>query len=67
MLPPFCSRRQRDNKDLEERIFEMTDRKLWLFTGLGILMSIAFLDPSNLEADLHASVMVGDTMRWLLL
>ncbi|MFS7973738.1 putative NRAMP family protein [Helianthus anomalus] len=27
---------------------------LWLFTGAGFLMSIAFLDPGNLEGDLQA-------------
>ncbi|KAM1112410.1 hypothetical protein FF1_045246 [Malus domestica] len=28
-------------------------KKLWLFTGPGFLMSIAFLDPGNLEGDLN--------------
>ncbi|KAM1649282.1 hypothetical protein TB2_010232 [Malus domestica] len=28
-------------------------KKLWLFTGPGFLMSISFLDPSNLEGDLN--------------
>lgn len=29
-------------------------RKLWAFTGPGFLMSIAFLDPGNIEADLQS-------------
>ncbi|OIW04622.1 hypothetical protein TanjilG_30520 [Lupinus angustifolius] len=31
-------------------------KKLWLFTGPGLLMSIAFLDPGNLEGDLQAAL-----------
>ncbi|EAY83666.1 hypothetical protein OsI_38891 [Oryza sativa Indica Group] len=42
-------------------------RKLWLFTGPGFLMSIAFLDPGNLEGDLQAGAVAGDTLLWLLL
>uniref|UniRef100_A0A0D9VWA1 Uncharacterized protein n=1 Tax=Leersia perrieri TaxID=77586 RepID=A0A0D9VWA1_9ORYZ len=41
-------------------------RKLWLFTGPGFLMSIAFLDPGNLEGDLQAGATAGDTLLWLL-
>ncbi|XP_073005429.1 metal transporter Nramp6-like [Typha latifolia] len=42
-------------------------RKLWLFTGPGFLMSIAFLDPGNLEGDLQAGAIAGDSLLWLLL
>ncbi|XP_015698437.2 metal transporter Nramp6 [Oryza brachyantha] len=42
-------------------------RKLWLYTGPGFLMSIAFLDPGNLEGDLQAGAAAGDTLLWLLL
>lgn len=42
-------------------------RKLWLFTGPGFLMSIAFLDPGNIEGDLQAGATAGDTLLWLLL
>ncbi|GAB2293279.1 Metal transporter [Dionaea muscipula] len=34
-------------------------RKLWLFTGPGFLMSIAFLDPENLEGDLQSGAVAG--------
>uniref|UniRef100_A0A0E0KG21 Metal transporter n=1 Tax=Oryza punctata TaxID=4537 RepID=A0A0E0KG21_ORYPU len=42
-------------------------RKLWLFTGPGLLMSIAFLEPGNLEGDLQAGAAAGDALLWLLL
>ncbi len=29
-------------------------KKLWKFTGPGFLMSIAYLDPGNIESDLQA-------------
>ncbi|KAF7047876.1 hypothetical protein CFC21_056733 [Triticum aestivum] len=58
----------------EEDLFSATGRappfswrKLWLFTGPGFLMSIAFLDPGNLEGDLQAGATAGDTLLWLLL
>jgi hypothetical protein len=34
-------------------------RTLWMYTGPGWLMSIAYLDPGNLEADLQAGAFVG--------
>ena len=33
--------------------------KLWAFTGPGWLMSIAYLDPGNLEADLQSGAFAG--------
>lgn len=41
-------------------------RKLWLFTGPGFLMSIAFLDPGNLEGNLQAGAVAGYYLLWLL-
>ncbi|XP_062209336.1 metal transporter Nramp6-like [Phragmites australis] len=41
-------------------------RKLWLFTGPGFLMSIAFVDPGNLEGDLQAGATASGTLLWLL-
>ncbi|XAR57747.1 hypothetical protein NMG60_11025999 [Bertholletia excelsa] len=41
-------------------------RKMWLFTGPGFLMSIAFLDPGNLEGDLQAGAIAGYSLLWLL-
>ncbi|CAN1350338.1 Metal transporter Nramp2 [Linum perenne] len=42
-------------------------RKLWLFTGPGFLMSIAFLDPGNLEGDLQSGAIAGYSLLWLLM
>lgn len=41
-------------------------KKLWLFMGPGFLMSIAFLDPGNLEGDLQAGAIAGYSLLWLL-
>ncbi|KAL4336569.1 hypothetical protein AHAS_Ahas12G0023300 [Arachis hypogaea] len=41
-------------------------KKLWLFTGPGLLMSVAFLDPGNLEGDLQAGAIAGYSLLWLL-
>ncbi|XP_020858490.1 natural resistance-associated macrophage protein 1 isoform X1 [Phascolarctos cinereus] len=42
-------------------------RKLWAFTGPGFLMSIAFLDPGNIESDLQAGAAAGFKLLWVLL
>lgn len=42
-------------------------KKLWQFTGPGFLMSIAFLDPGNIEGDLQAGAIAGYSLLWLLL
>lgn len=42
-------------------------KKLWLFMGPGFLMSIAFLDPGNLEGDLQAGAIAGYSLLWLLM
>uniref|UniRef100_A0A8C4HBG8 Solute carrier family 11 member 2 n=1 Tax=Dicentrarchus labrax TaxID=13489 RepID=A0A8C4HBG8_DICLA len=34
-------------------------RKLWAFTGPGFLMSIAYLDPGNIESDLQCGAIAG--------
>lgn len=34
-------------------------RKLWAFTGPGFLMSIAYLDPGNIESDLQSGAVAG--------
>ncbi|KAL5707020.1 Natural resistance-associated macrophage protein 2 [Ranunculus cassubicifolius] len=42
-------------------------KKLWSFTGPGFLMSIAFLDPGNLEGDLQSGAIAGYSLLWLLM
>ena len=37
----------------EKPRFQFSFRMLWAFTGSGWLMSIAYLDPGNIEADLQ--------------
>ncbi|XP_049588609.1 natural resistance-associated macrophage protein 2 [Syngnathus scovelli] len=42
-------------------------RKLWAFTGPGFLMSIAYLDPGNIESDLQSGAEAGFKLLWVLL
>ena len=42
-------------------------RKLLAFTGPGFLMSIAYLDPGNIEADLQSGSIAQFTLLWVLL
>lgn len=42
-------------------------RKLWAFTGPGFLMSIAYLDPGNIESDLQSGVIAKYQLLWVLL
>ena len=39
---------------------------LWAYTGPGWLMSIAYLDPGNLEADLQSGAYAGNQLLWML-
>ncbi|KAF6767719.1 hypothetical protein AHF37_05227 [Paragonimus kellicotti] len=41
-------------------------RKLWAFTGPGFLMSIAYLDPGNIESDLQSGAIAKYQLLWLL-
>ena len=43
-----------------------TFKRLWQFTGPGWLMSIAYLDPGNLESDLQAGAFTGYQLLWVL-
>lgn len=51
--------------DLEGGAFQW--RTLWAFTGPGFLMSIAYLDPGNLEGDLQAGATCGYDLLGILL
>eukprot|EP00884_Botryococcus_braunii_P012365 jgi/Botrbrau1/21129/Bobra.0061s0023.1 len=42
-------------------------QKLWRYTGPGFLMSIAYLDPGNLESNLQAGAQAGYILLWVLL
>lgn len=41
-------------------------RKLWAFTGPGFLMSIAYLDPGNIESDLQSGSIGRYRLLWVL-
>ncbi|KAK2705504.1 hypothetical protein QYM36_015781 [Artemia franciscana] len=41
--------------------------KLWAFTGPGFLMSIAYLDPGNIESDLRSGAVAEYKLLWILL
>ena len=41
-------------------------RRLWAYTGPGWLMSIAYLDPGNLESDLQAGAVAKYQLIWVL-
>ncbi|KAA8591474.1 hypothetical protein FQN60_002417, partial [Etheostoma spectabile] len=43
------------------------DSQLWAFTGPGFLMSIAYLDPGNIESDLQSGAKAGFKLLWVLL
>ncbi|XP_057469313.1 metal transporter Nramp3.2-like [Actinidia eriantha] len=42
-------------------------KELWRFTGPGLLMSVAFLDPGNIEGDLQAGAIGGYSLLWLMM
>ncbi|KAK7471643.1 hypothetical protein BaRGS_00035740 [Batillaria attramentaria] len=42
-------------------------RKLWAFTGPGFLMSIAYLDPGNIESDLQSGAVAKFKLLWVLM
>ncbi|XP_045410881.1 natural resistance-associated macrophage protein 2-like [Lemur catta] len=51
----------------EEEYSCFSFHKLCAFTGPGFLMSIAFLDPGNIEADLQSGAVAGFQLLWVLL
>jgi len=42
-------------------------RKLWAFSGPGFLMSIAYLDPGNIESDLQAGSVSEYRLLWVVM
>ncbi|KAF6214013.1 hypothetical protein GE061_011742 [Apolygus lucorum] len=51
--------------DIDEAGFSF--RKLWAFTGPGFLMSIAYLDPGNIESDLQSGAVASYRLLWILM
>lgn len=69
---PLLSSEQHKAKDFQlihvpkgAPIFSL--KKLWRFTGPGFLMSIAYLDPGNIESDLQAGSVAQYKLLWVLL
>uniref|UniRef100_A0A182RPK7 Uncharacterized protein n=1 Tax=Anopheles funestus TaxID=62324 RepID=A0A182RPK7_ANOFN len=56
---------ERSATDTETSDFSF--RELWAFTGPGFLMSIAYLDPGNIESDLQSGVVAKYSLLWVLL
>ncbi|XP_038044473.1 natural resistance-associated macrophage protein 2-like isoform X2 [Patiria miniata] len=51
----------------EEEDYSFSFRKLWAFTGPGFLMSIAYLDPGNIESDLQSGFHANFQLLWILM
>lgn len=47
--------------------FRFSFRKLWAFSGPGFLMSIAYLDPGNIESDLQSGTVAEFRLLWVLM
>ncbi|KAL3316713.1 hypothetical protein Ciccas_004635 [Cichlidogyrus casuarinus] len=58
---------QPDQKPSQFHFRNFSFKKLWAFTGPGFLMSIAYLDPGNIESDLQSGAIAGYQLLWLLL
>ncbi|XP_047136684.1 natural resistance-associated macrophage protein 2 isoform X1 [Hydra vulgaris] len=59
--------RNKDDDGGDVKIFQFSFRKLWAFTGPGFLMSIAYLDPGNIESDLKQGAVAQYKLLWVLL
>ncbi|XP_055946803.1 natural resistance-associated macrophage protein 2-like isoform X2 [Argiope bruennichi] len=51
----------------ESENYDFSWKKLWAFSGPGFLMSIAYLDPGNIEADLKAGTEAKYALLWILM
>lgn len=56
-----------DLEDTKENYkFQFKSKTFFKFAGPGLLMSIAFLDPGNIAADLDAGITGGYGLLWVL-
>ncbi|XP_025411279.1 protein Malvolio isoform X2 [Sipha flava] len=63
---------KKSEKELKVQIPESNSsgfsfQKLWAFTGPGFLMSIAYLDPGNIESDLQSGTTARYKLLWVLM
>ena len=56
-----------DSDDSEDAETRFSFRKLWAFSGPGFLMSIAYLDPGNVESDLQSGTVAEFRLLWVLM
>ncbi|XP_061272098.1 natural resistance-associated macrophage protein 2-like isoform X7 [Bos javanicus] len=61
----FTTYLDENNAVLEEKHSCFSFRKLWVFTGPGLLMSV--VDPGNIECDLQSGALAGFKLLWVLL
>lgn len=57
----------RDEDEDDETGYRFSFKRLWAFTGPGFLMSIAYLDPGNIESDLQQGAVARFQLLWVLL
>ncbi|XP_058964518.2 natural resistance-associated macrophage protein 2 isoform X2 [Pocillopora verrucosa] len=55
----------RDGEEADK--YKFSWRRLWAFTGPGFLMSIAYLDPGNIESDLQSGAVAEYKLLWILM
>uniref|UniRef100_A0A0N5ADF7 Nramp-domain-containing protein n=1 Tax=Syphacia muris TaxID=451379 RepID=A0A0N5ADF7_9BILA len=68
-VPKYPEEKAKSEKaeEPENNINWFSFRKLWAFTGPGFLMSIAYLDPGNIESDLQSGSNAQYDLLWVLL
>ncbi|KAM7431437.1 hypothetical protein ABFA07_017999 [Porites harrisoni] len=54
-------------EDRDDDGYKFSFRRLWAFTGPGFLMSIAYLDPGNIESDLQSGAVAKFKLLWVLM
>ncbi|KAI4586799.1 hypothetical protein MJG53_004586 [Ovis ammon polii x Ovis aries] len=62
---PFTTYLDENHAVPEEKYSCFSFRKLWVFTGPGLLMSV--VDPGNIECDLQSGALAGFKLLWVLL
>jgi natural resistance-associated macrophage protein 2 len=62
----FKHNNRQTNLNDENDLSKFSFKKLWKYTGPGFLMSIAFIDPGNLESDIQSGVQSGYKLIWVL-
>jgi natural resistance-associated macrophage protein len=68
----FNANNEAEGRDLidipleEGRDKKFSWQKLWAYSGPGLLMSLAYLDPGNLESDLQAGAIAGYHLLWVV-